>query len=57
MILAAAVGWSLQQFAGLERAILPAVLVGMFVAMFVPARSACPVRTLPGRIMDSTTHD
>ncbi|MFZ4499116.1 MAG: hypothetical protein ACOYMX_05370 [Burkholderiales bacterium] len=41
MILAAAVGWALQAFAGLSQAILPAVLVGMFVAMLVPARGAC----------------
>ena len=49
MILAAAIGWSLRQFAGFEHAILPAVLIGMLVAPFVPARSACPVPALGRR--------
>jgi len=44
VILAGLVGWSLQHFAGVAGAILPAVLLGMFVAMLVPARGACAVR-------------
>ena len=41
MILAATIGWALQAFAAVPQAILPAVLVGMFVAMLVPARGGC----------------
>lgn len=43
MVLAALVGWSLQRFAGLDGALLPAVLVGMLLAPLVPAR-ACALR-------------
>jgi hypothetical protein len=46
VILAGLVGWLLQQFAGVANAVLPAVLIGMFVALLVPAKGACPV---PGR--------
>ena len=50
MILAALVGWSLQHFAGYEHAILPAVLIGLLIAPFVPVRGACaaPERERPG---------
>ena len=44
MILAAAVGWALQRFGGIERAMVPAVLVGLVVALLVPVRGACAVR-------------
>lgn len=47
MILAALVGWSLQRFAGLDGALLPAVLAGMLLAPLVPAR-ACAVRGRAG---------
>ena len=42
MICAGLIGWSLR-FAGIEHATLPAVLIGMLVALFVPARGACAV--------------
>jgi hypothetical protein len=42
VILAALIGWSLR-FAGFEHAILPAVLIGLLVAPFVPVRGACAV--------------
>jgi hypothetical protein len=45
VILAGLVGWSLQQFAGVDGAVLPAVLIGMFVAMLVPAKGACALPT------------
>jgi len=50
VILAAVIGWSLRQFAGFEHAILPAVLIGLLVAPFVPARGGCavPERERPG---------
>lgn len=54
MILAALVGWLLQQFAGVTDAILPAVLIGMFVALLVPAKGACPV---PGRSVRAEQSD
>jgi len=57
VVLAVAIGWSLQQFAGIERAILPAILIGMFVAVFVPARSACPVRSVPPPATSSPPRD
>jgi len=44
VILAALIGWLLQRFAGIEGAVLPAVLLGMFAALLVPAKGACPVR-------------
>ena len=44
MILAALIGWLLQRFGGVEGAVLPAVLVGMFAALLVPAKGACAVR-------------
>ncbi|MCA8951486.1 MAG: hypothetical protein KDE27_18405 [Planctomycetes bacterium] len=43
MILAAVVGLGLQLFAGLDNAVLPALLVGMFVAMLVPTKTACRI--------------
>ena len=54
MVLAGLVGWSLQHFAGIAGAILPAVLIGMFVAMLVPAQGACPV---PGPSVRADTPD
>lgn len=44
MVLAALVGWMLERFAGIAGAVLPAVLLGMFVAMLVPAKAVCAVR-------------
>jgi hypothetical protein len=41
VILAALVGWVLERCAGIEHAALPAVLLGMLVAVLVPARAAC----------------
>ena len=49
MVLAALVGWLLQQFAGLREALLPAILVGFLVANFVPVAGACPVPPRPPR--------
>lgn len=46
MVLAGVVGWSLQRFAGVDGAVLPAVLIGMVVALLVPAKGACAI---PGR--------
>lgn len=43
MVLAGLVGWLLQQFAAVDGAVLPAVLIGMFVALLVPAKGACAV--------------
>ena len=43
MILAAAVGVGIEQFTAVERALLPALLIGVFVALLVPAKSACGV--------------
>lgn len=47
MILAGVVGWSLQQFADVAHAIVPALLIGMVVALFVPAKGACAVPARP----------
>lgn len=43
MVLAGLVGWSLQHFAVLADAFVPALLIGMFVAMLVPAKGGCAV--------------
>ena len=45
MIFADLIGLALQFFACIDQVVLPAVVVGMFVAMLVPARSACSVPT------------
>lgn len=44
MILAVLVGWSLQRFAGVDGAVLPALLIGMFAALFVPVKGSCAIR-------------
>ena len=44
MILAALVGVAVEQLTSIERAILPAVLIGMFVAMLVPTKGSCRVK-------------
>ncbi len=43
MVLAGAIGFGLEQLTTIERAVLPAVLIGMVIALFVPAKGACPV--------------
>jgi hypothetical protein len=43
VVLAVVVGWSLERFAGVAGALLPALLIGMVLALLVPARGACPV--------------
>lgn len=43
MILLVAVGWALQQFAGVPNALLFGLLAGLLAAPFVPAAS-CGVR-------------
>lgn len=43
MVLAAAAGFGVEQLTSVERAVLPAILIGMVVALFVPAKGACPV--------------
>lgn len=42
MILAALVGLLVQVFTSVEHAVLPAVLIGMFVALLVPAGGCGP---------------
>jgi hypothetical protein len=41
VVLVALVGWLLQHFAGLQNAVLPAVLVGFLIANFVPTGGGC----------------
>ena len=41
MILAGVTGFGLDALGVTERAVLPAVLIGMFVAMLVPAKAGC----------------
>lgn len=44
MIAAVVVGWLLQLLAGIDGALLPALLIGVVVASFVPAKGACGLR-------------
>jgi hypothetical protein len=46
VVLAAAAGWALQRFAGIEHAVPVALLLGLVVAALVPARASC---SLPDR--------
>ena len=43
MILAAATGFGLDQFTDLEGAVIPAILIGMVAALFVPTKGGCAV--------------
>lgn len=43
VVLAGVAGFAVQSFTEIERAVLPAILIGMVVALFVPAKGACPV--------------
>ena len=44
MILAAGIGFVVEATTSLQYAILPAVFIGMFVAMLVPAKGGCAVK-------------
>jgi hypothetical protein len=46
VVLAAAAGWSLQEFAGLTDAVVPALLIGLVAASLVPVKGGCPVGRL-----------
>jgi len=52
VILAGIAGFAVQQFTALENAIIPAVVIGLVVAMFVPSKTACRV-DLPKRPADA----
>lgn len=44
VILALATGFALERWFEVEQALLPALLVGVVVALLVPARTACAVQ-------------
>ena len=52
MILAGVAGLLVQLFTTLQNAVVPAVLIGMVVAMFVPNKTGCRV-DLPKRPTDA----
>lgn len=47
MILLTVAGWAASRYLGLRSGTLIGLLVGMVVANFVPANSACGVRSAP----------
>ncbi|MCA8976928.1 MAG: hypothetical protein KDC98_19550 [Planctomycetes bacterium] len=54
MIFAAAVGYAIERTTDLDRTVLPAVVVGMVVAMLIPTKGGC---SLAGPRTDATPGD